>query len=435
MTDTKDKRLDEVALFRFGLIADILRADSREVGKLLRAKAEQSYSIPGSRRTRIAAETLRHWVKAYRRHGFDGLKPKPRKDAGRSHALPQAVADALCQLKEDKPELSVQLLIKEVIAAGHVPEGLPLPHSTVHRMLSRAGLMKKRAPDAKDHRRFSFERAGELWMSDVMHGPAVTVSGNTKRKTYLIALIDDATRVVPYAAFALSENTSAFLPALEQAVQRRGVPERLYVDNGSAFRSQHLALVCAKLGITLIHARPYHPEGKGKQERWFRTVRMQLLPRLGAADLSNIEALNRRLWAYIEGEYHQTPHKGLGGNTPLDAWAERAADVKYIRDHAQLSDLFLFEEKRRVAKDRTVSLHGVTYEVDATLVGEAVTLRYAPNRPHGVVQVWLHGKRAADARLLDTSANCFVQRARPAKDQVPSSALRFSELDVKKGDR
>src|SRR5690606_30675932 len=111
-----------------------------------------------------------------------------------------------------------------------------------------------------------FEEAGELWMSDVMHGPAVPDERRRKRKTYLIGLLDDATRVVSYAAFAQSENTAALLPVLEQAVRRRGIPKRLYVDNGAAFRSKHLSLVCAKLGITLIHARPHQPAGKGKQE-------------------------------------------------------------------------------------------------------------------------------------------------------------------------
>ena len=138
------------------------------------------------------------------------------------------------------------------------------------------------------------------------------VGDRTKHKTYLIAFIDDATRVIPYAAFAASENTRAFLPVLKQAVLRRGLPERLYVDNGANYRSQHLSLVCAKLGVALIHARPYRPQGKGKIERWFKTVRAQLLTRLTEADTQSLDALNRRLWAWTEGEYHQTPHHGQG---------------------------------------------------------------------------------------------------------------------------
>jgi transposase InsO family protein len=141
--------------------------------------------------------------------------------------------------------------------------------------------------------------------------------------------IDDATRVIPYAAFALSESTRAFLPILKQAVLRRGFVERLYVDNGANYRSHHLALVCAKLGIALIHARPYRPQGKGKIERWFKTVRAQLLTRLANDDTGSLVALNRRLWAWVEGEYHQTPHRGIDGQTPLERWAQTAEQVRF----------------------------------------------------------------------------------------------------------
>lgn len=213
-----------------------------------------------------------------------------------------------------------------------VPADLVLPYSTVHRLLATRGLTgngRQGNGNGKDHRRFSYQKAGDLWMSDVMHGPAVSTGGGRKRKTYLLAFLDDATRVVPFASFAFSENTATFLPVLKQALMRRGIPKRLFVDNGANYRSHQLAVVCAKLGITLIHARPYHPEAKGKQERWFRTVRMQFLPMLGPNDLSSLEALNRRLWAYVEGEYHQNPHRGLDGETPLDRWGKVGDEVKY----------------------------------------------------------------------------------------------------------
>jgi putative transposase len=144
------------------------------------------------------------------------------------------------------------MVIGHVTKATAIPDGVVLAPSTVHRTLSLAGLMQKKPgdPTPKDRRRFSFEMAGELCMSDVMHGPAIVVAGR-QRKTYLIAIIDDATRLVPYAAFALCETASAFLTVLEQAIRRRGVPKRIYVDNGSAFRAQQLSMVCAKLGITL----------------------------------------------------------------------------------------------------------------------------------------------------------------------------------------
>ncbi len=156
----------------------------------------------------------------------------------------------------------------------------------------------------------------------------------------LIAFIDDATRVIPYAAFAMSENTASFLPVFREALMRRGLPARLYVDNGSHLRSTHLSLVCARLGIVLIHATPYRPMGKGKIERWLRTVRIQLLPRLQSADLASLEALNLRLRTWIEGDDHRAPHRGLGGMTPFDKWASLAADVRMPGPGVDLDDIF-----------------------------------------------------------------------------------------------
>ncbi len=303
MNDSDPDHRHAVALFRYGLIADLVRLEpgSKGLYAQIEQKAAGEYTIPGSTRTRVAAETIRDWLKRYRCGGFPGLLPKPRADRGQPRSLPAQVVDVLLAIKEGNPKLSVQLVIREARKHPDVPEALPLPASTVHRLLTRHGLMDKPQggnADA-DRRRFAFQHAGELWMSDVMHGPSVFVGDRTKRKTYLIAFIDDATRVIPYAAFALAENTRAFLPVLKQAVLRRGLVQRLYVDNGAHYRSQHLALVCAKLGITLIHARPYRPQGKGKIERWFKTVRAQLLTRLTEEDTRSLQAINRRLHAWV----------------------------------------------------------------------------------------------------------------------------------------
>ena len=209
------------------------------------------------------------------------------------------------------------------------------------------------------------------------------------------------------------------------------------MDNGANYRSQHLALVCAKLSIALIHARPYRPQGKGKIERFFKTLRAQLLTRLAPEDTGSLTALNRRLAAWIEGEYHRTPHRGLGGLTPLEQWAQSAEGVRFPEPGLDLHELFLFEAKRKVQKDRTVSLNGVVYEVDAALVGETVTLRFDPSAPpQRPLQVCHQGQVCGLARVVETYANCFVKRERPSRTlaadgrapQPPASALRLREL-------
>ena len=415
---------DAVALFRYGLIADLLHLPPghRRLQAQLREKADREYDIPGSSRRRVAAETLRDWLYAYRRGGFDALKPRPRRDTGHTRALPQAVADALCTLKEAHPAFSVAMLIATARQQQHVPPEIVLAPATVHRLLSRHGLMARRPEEGttKDRRRFAFDAPNELWMSDVMHGPSVLDGDDRRRhKTYLIALLDDATRIIPYAAFARNETVAAFLPVFERAIRRRGLSKRLYVDNGAAYRSRHLALVCAKLGVTLIHARPFQPQAKGKLERWFRTVRGQLLPTLTDADTRDLDALNRRLWAWIEDEYHYAPHRGLAGATPIDRWAANAAHIQLPT--SDLTEVFLFEEKRKVQQDRTVSLHGVVYEVDAALVGETVTLRYDPARATRGVQVLFPGRQIQTAKPVDAYANCFVRRDHGTKQLTPQT--------------
>jgi len=412
MSDDRKTLAEQVALFRLSVLGDLvhLPPGSPGIGKAIAERAAREYDIPGTLRRQVAAETIRGWLKDYRKGRFDALVPKPRKDAGTCRAFEPWVCDILCTIKDEQPDLSVTEVIAEARTIDEIPADLALPPSTVHRVLSRAGLMQKSAdaPTHKDHRRFEFAAAGQMWHSDVMHGPAVPEDGGRrKRKTYLIAFIDDATRVIPFAAFAHAENTEAFLPVFKSAIERRGIPQRLFVDNGSAYRSQQLALCCAKLGTTLIHARAYHPQAKAKIERWFRTCRRQLVRRLSADDTASLDALNRRLWAYVEGEYHRAPHKGIGGLTPLDRWVQLGADVRYPDAAVDLDDLFLWEAKRKVKKDRSVSLHGVVYEVDATLVDTTVTLRYAPAKQKrgAPVQVWADGCKVGDAAVVDVRAN------------------------------
>ena len=433
-----------VAVFRYGVIAEIVQQPAGTPGlhAMMVEKAQREYEIPGTKRQRIATETIRGWVRDYRRGGFDALKPRPRADIGSSRSIPATVVDLLCETKEEQPGLSIPLLIKTVRDehAEQAPADLPLPHSTVHRLLARRGLMQKPSdePTAKDRRRFAFRDAGDLWMCDVMHGPRVTHDGR-KQKAYLIAFLDDATRVIPHAEFKASEGVAAFLPVFEQAILKRGLPKRLYVDNGSAFRSHQLQVACAKLGIVLIHARPYSPQGKGKMERWFRTVRLQLLPTLGPEDLCSLDALNRRLASWVEGEYHRAPHRGIEGDTPLTRWAATAQGMRMAPPNA--SECFRIEAKRKVARDRTVTLDGVAYEVDAALIGHKVTLRYDASRKpkERSVEVVHEGKHVQHVRPLDTYANCFVKRHNshgetvvegPAPEPVPAGlSLRDLEDD------
>ncbi|EFK11188.1 conserved domain protein, partial [delta proteobacterium NaphS2] len=220
---------EQVALFRYGIIADFvhLPPGSRGLYAQIRKKAGQEYVIPGSRRTRVAEETIRSWLKKYRKGGFDALLPKERTDKGETRKLPLEISDLLLEAKEKEPELTVPLLIKKVRASGNIPDDVRMPRSTVYKLLARHGLTRKITSPDRDHRRFAYLNAGDLFMSDVMYGPAVRKNDGRKRKTYLIAFIDDATRVIPYAAPIRKIPLPSW--SVETSRFKRGIPMRLFV--------------------------------------------------------------------------------------------------------------------------------------------------------------------------------------------------------------
>ena len=334
MNDADSDRRQNIALFRYGLIADLLQPspDDKGLNERLAAKAALDYTIPGSTRTRVAAETLRDWLKAYRRGGFDALLPKERADRGLARALPAAAVEALLAAKEGNPKLSVQLVIREARKCADVPPAI------APAVLHRASAADPPWPDGQTQGRPGRSGSAPLRLrpgrADVDERCDARAERPGRRSAQAQDLPDrlhrrchpgrPLRRLCPVGEH---RHLPAGAPAGDRA--RRGLPQRLYVDNGANYRSQHLALVCAKLGIALIHARPYRPQGKGKIARWFKTIRAQLLTRLTAEDTANLAALNRRLAAWIEGEYHHTPHRGLAGLAPLEQWAQSAEGVRF----------------------------------------------------------------------------------------------------------
>ena len=430
MPEDQQDRRQAVALFRFRLIAPAVHlSPGPERAAVLQEVAGREHKIPGSRRRRVAVSTLKDWLRRYQQGNLEALYPKRRTDSNQPRRLPPDVVELLSSIKEGEPRLTVKAVIRQAHDSGQLPEGLRLAHSTVNRLLKQAGLMQRPAEQKTggDLRRYQWCKANELWQTDCMHGPkiAAAVPGRRQAKVYLLALLDDATRVVPHAAFAYSENADSFLAVFRQAVLKRGVPVRLYCDNGAAFRSKQLDLVCAQLGVNLIHARAYHPAGKGKIERFFRRVRAELLPTLRPADCASLAALNRRLAAWIEGEYHHAPHCGLDGDTPLDRLAQVSDNVRYAGPDIDLGWIFSYRFVRRVSRARTVNLQGRQYETVAGLAGQKVTLVVEPEAPPERALTVLHEDgETSQATLLDLEANAHARRSRPSAADKPKTPAR-----------
>jgi putative transposase len=250
-----------------------------------------------------------------------------------------------------------------------VDGSMKLSAASLYRLFQRHGLEKAQAV-APDRRRFEAELPNDLWQSDALHGPKVLEDGKL-RQSFIFAIIDDHSRLVLFARAYLSERLESFQDCLIEALARRGLPRKLYVDNGAAFRNHTLRYACGRLGIALLHASPYTPEGKGKIERLWRTLRMQLFPLL-ALTLSLAE-LNQRLLKWIEEEYHQRVHSSTG-QTPLKRYLQHVSLLR--KAPGDLREYFRFPLPRKVDKDRTVSIYGRLYEAPAGLIGNTVTLLY-----------------------------------------------------------
>jgi putative transposase len=412
MSEDKKK---QIAVFRFSVIHEFVGSTTLEFGeqqRLLEQKCARKWVIPFSARTRISRAAILSWVKRYKKSGgrLESLYPKDRDDRQKSRAIDELTADNLIVLKKSMPKATVPMLIKAMALRGLVSAGTELKTTTVYRFLHDQQLMNPMI-GSEDRRKFEAELPNDLWQSDVMHGPMVAAEPRQK-KSYLIAFIDDHSRLVPYARFYLSEKLEVFLDAFEKAMLKRGLPRKLYVDNGSAYRSRHLEHVCASLGIALVHARPYKPQGKGKIERFYRRVRQQFLPSLTWP--LTLEALNEQLEHWLRGDYHSKPHGGIG-TTPADRFAAHMQCIRAAPDN--LSDHFRWVVRRRVAKDRTVILNGQLFEAPVCLIGQRVDLLYHPDRPHKVEARLAH-KSYGYLHPVDLAVNCRVRRDKNHQAQI-----------------
>lgn len=405
-----------VAVFRFAVIHDLVNGiylDHGEQERLIREKCERKWPIPYSTKTRISRSTILRWVRLYKAGNgkLESLYPGKRSDCGKSRALDEETALSLIRTREELPKATVSRLVEEMKHRGMIIPGRVLPLSTVYRFLHCHNLMGRDRGKPEDRRRYESELPNDMWQSDVMHGPMVKV-GDRMKKSYLIAFIDDHSRLIPHGEFYLSERLTSFLDAFEKALLKRGLPRKLYVDNGSAFRSKHLEHIAASLGVALIHSRPYKPEGRGKIERFFRTVRGDVLAGFTG---TTMEELNESFDKWLNDTYHQRKHTSTG-QSPFKRFAAHMECIRTAPEN--LMDYFRKVARRRVARDRTITLDGRLYEAPVPLIGKQVTVLY---HDYEQVEVTWQGKSYGFLVPVDLNINCRVKRDKNRATDIEAS--------------
>lgn len=431
---TEDEKKLKIATFRFGLISEFVtgvRLQYGEKEKLIKEKILRGYDVPFSVGDRVARSTLEKWICDYKKAGYrlEGLMPKERADKGKTRALSDHIKLAIKEIRKEEPQIHLPAMLKKLRHKKLIAQDEVLTSSTVHRYL-RSEKLNSVNEDAKDKRLFEASHPNEIWQSDVMHGPLVKHDGKMK-KSYLIAIIDDHSRLIIHAEFYLSEALKSFLECLRLGIMTRGLPQKLYIDNGSCYKTLHLEQIAAQLGIGISHSRPYIPQGRGKIERWFKYVRENFLAALERGDKRSekLDLLNHHFSEWVE-EYNNRVHS----TTKQTPYHRYRANLECARPAPkELLNYFRAIEFRRVKKDRTVRLQGTILEVPVQLIERQVELRFHPENL-SEVEIYFQGKSFGPGVVVNPHVNAKIGRNwSTEKAEVKGVQLEFPLTETATG--
>lgn len=412
--DSEEKELhrQRIADFRYSVVAELCNPYLPEEKKkaLIKEKASHQHVIPHSEKTTITPETIRNWINKYKQFGKEGLMPKLRADRGRPRAFTDQEAEAIIKLLEKKPQLTAISAVNKLRQEGIIKT--EISSSSLSRFITANNLKRKdrvKEKDDKDQRRFGFEYPLQCVQADAMHGFPVPDGKGRKRKAILLAFIDDATRRIVFGEFAFSEKSVLFETGIKHILKTHGKIGMLYTDNGATFVSNQTKRILETLGIYLCHSKPYRPQGRGKIERFFRTVRQSFLRPLEEESIQSLEQLNHLFRTWLETEYHRQIHSSLG-ITPLDAWLAKSERIKAVDPFIDLDAAFYHRATRKVYGDSVVTINGKAFEVPSLLIGKKVQICFDPVGDLTRISVSHDRKDYGEARPLDVYANAKIKR-------------------------
>jgi transposase InsO family protein len=411
---TPKDHAEAVATFRHAVIGPVCAREFArgELADALRELSQTRFRPPGSKlTTTYSVPTLERWLYAYRKGGLTALRPRARSDKGRGRHLTDELRQLICDIRREHPNASAQLIVRTLEADGRLQIGTIKP-SAVRKLLRQEGLDRVAVRDgsgAKTRLRWQAAAPDALWHADVCHGPTLHLAG-LRTPIRIHGMLDDCSRYVVALEAHQSECEQDMLHVLTRALRLHGKPDVLFLDNGSTYRGEVLQTACSRLGISLVHARPYDPEARGKMERFWRTMRQGCLDHLG--HVGTLNDINQRLAAFLERHYHSAPHAGLMGRAPLSVYAPADRVPNHVTE-TQLREALAVRERRRVRRDTTVSVLGGIYELQqGFLAGRVVDVVYSylDDPPQPEVE---HEDKRYLLSLVDPVANS--RRLRPLR--------------------
>lgn len=372
----RDELKNTVALFRYGLICPVVNNTYEDKSQMeyFRRIAQSKYTLLG-KEISIRPATLKKWYIMYRKNGYEGLIPKSRTDLNSSRKLKQDAQNKIIEYKKTYPHISGTLIYTKLIEDGYINPN-NVSRSTVLKFI-RDNVSLFSDTTNIDRRAFEMEFANDMWDADTSHGPYLTIN-NKKVKTYLIAIIDDASRLITNAKFYFEDNAINFQNTFKEALKKYGVPKRIFLDNGKTYKNEQLGIICANVGMALIYTKPYSPESKAKIERWFHTMKETWMRGINWSEIESIDELNRMLNDFIN-EYNNKVHSSLKDNdknsSPKERWFKDQDKIRKL-DSNQIDEYFLHTAYPKIRSDAIAYINKIEYEVPSKYIGQKIVVKY-----------------------------------------------------------
>jgi putative transposase len=398
------------AYLRMRVLGAIDLAPGKSIRERIKEVSKTTFTDEEGVACKFTWRTISTWLYRYKVSGITGINTCIRSDKGKTRKIsPEQLLEAINQVKpffNTRRRYNKSDIYRKCIELGIIRKD-QLAWTTFYRFIKEYDLLKDDPGDNNKKRlAFAMQYANELWQADTMYGPHVSVNDGKTAQCYLIAFIDDASRVCCHGQFYLSENIESFVSAIRSAFYKRGIPQQLYVDNGSIYTSQEITLICARVGCILRHAPVRDGAAKGKVERFFRTVRDSFLSR--ELDLSSLEALNRQFTSWVEDHYNAREHSAVGMR-PIDRFGLDLKQIRYLSPDQLNDELFFAQDDRKVKKDNTFTFRNIRYEAPADLRERTITVRFDRTVSDRII-VYYKGQRVGQARVLDLIANGQLKR-------------------------
>jgi len=406
---------------RFEMIAPLLNEgmDAFE-RRRLRAKILESSGI--------TERTLRRYIQTYKEKGYMSLADIPRSDKGSLRTVPERAITEAVALRQELPSRSIGRII-EILEGEKIVKPGEVSRTSLNRHLIARGYgaaqLRAEGKAAKPSSRFERKRRNSLFQSDIKYGPTLVVNG-AKKKTYLLTIIDDHTRMIMHAEFYGNQRLPILEDCFRKALLKFGKPSDILVDNGKIFVSKWFRLACARLGVRHIAAKPNSAQTKGKCEKYHQGVDW-FLGEFSLEPVQTLSELNRKFTIWLDEGYVHAPHDELKieerdlktgellrkrERTPYQAYTQDPAKVKYVSS-LECRDAFLWEEQRVVDKSGCIKLAGVVFDVGVALIRRRVDVRYDPF-DISIVEIWHEGKFQRKAEKLYISEFAPKHEAAPA---------------------